>query len=118
MTSAVRLVFVALQTPVDPVSGKIISGDLALRTHQALANLLSVLQASGCRLQNVARLTAYVTDLRGIEDVYAVLRGYFRHQVPAMILVQVVALPQGAEVAFEAVASRRVSENGAAREVI
>jgi 2-iminobutanoate/2-iminopropanoate deaminase len=117
-TASGGLVFVAMQLPLDPASGKIISGDIALRTHQAMSNVYAVLQASGSRLQDIVRLTTYVTDLQGIEDIRAVFRGYFSQNLPAMTLIQVAALPLGAEVAIEAIAVQPGGERDNTRESI
>lgn len=98
------LVFTAMQLPLDPASGKVISGDAALRVHQALANVQAVLEAAGCRLRDVVQVSVYVTDLEEMDDVNAVYGSYFRDQLPARSVVQMAALPRDAQVAISAVA--------------
>jgi 2-iminobutanoate/2-iminopropanoate deaminase len=98
------LVFTAMQLPLDPASGKIISGDTALWAHQALSNAQAVLEAAGCRLADVVQVTVYVTDLQEMDDVNAVYGRYFRTNPPTRSVVEAVALPRGAQVAVSAVA--------------
>ena len=99
-----RLVFTAMQLPLDPDSGKVISGDVALRAHQALSNVQSVLEAAGCRLRDVVKVTVYVSDWQGMDAINAVCDGYFPRNPPAQSVAQVAALPQGAEVGISAIA--------------
>jgi 2-iminobutanoate/2-iminopropanoate deaminase len=93
-----------MQLPLDPASGKVISGDAALRAHQALSNVQVVLEAAGCRLADVVQVTVYMTDLQEMDEVNAVYETYFGRKPPARSVVQVAALPQGAGVAVAAVA--------------
>jgi 2-iminobutanoate/2-iminopropanoate deaminase len=98
------LVFTSMQLPLDPATGKVISGDAALRAHQALSNVQAVLETAGCRLADVIQVTVYLTDLQEVDEVDAVYGTYFRRNPPARQVVQVAALPQGAGVAVAAVA--------------
>jgi 2-iminobutanoate/2-iminopropanoate deaminase len=93
-----------MQLPLDPASGKVISGDAALRAHQALSKVQVVLEAAGCRLADVVQVTVYMTDLQEMDEVNAVYETYFGRKPPARSVVQVAALPQGAGVAVAAVA--------------
>jgi 2-iminobutanoate/2-iminopropanoate deaminase len=93
-----------MQLPLDPASGQVISGDAALRAHQALSNVQAVLETAGCRLADVIQVTVYLTDLQEVDEVDAVYGTYFRRNPPARQVVQVAALPQGAGVAVAAVA--------------
>jgi 2-iminobutanoate/2-iminopropanoate deaminase len=100
------LIYTDLQLPADPATGKIISGDMALHVHQAMANVQAALRDEGCKLRDILQIRIYVTDMSPIEDIRSVLRGYLAPEPPAMSLIQVPALPQGATVAVEAVALR------------
>jgi 2-iminobutanoate/2-iminopropanoate deaminase len=93
-----------MQLPLDPASGQVISGDAALRAHQALSNVHAILEAAGCRLADVVQVTVYVTNLQEMDQINVVYETYFRRNPPARSVVQVPALPQGAQVAIAAVA--------------
>ena len=98
------LVFTAMQLPLDPATGRMISGDAALRAHQALSNVQAVLETAGCRLADVVQVTVFLTNLQKMDEVDAVYGTYFRRNPPARLVVQVAALPQGAGMAVAAIA--------------
>jgi enamine deaminase RidA (YjgF/YER057c/UK114 family) len=103
-----RVLFVAGQTAVGP-SGRIEATTFVDQWQQALANVLTVVRASGGTPEDIGRLTIYVTDLdaylesrKEIGVVYRTLMG--RHY-PAMALVEVKRLvDEGARIEIEATA--------------
>ena len=60
--SAGGLVFVAGQRPQDPVTAQIAEG-VAAQTRQVLQNVRSVLEAAGCTLADVVKVTVHLADL-------------------------------------------------------
>jgi enamine deaminase RidA (YjgF/YER057c/UK114 family) len=62
---AARTLIVSGQTSVDANGAPIHKGDMAGQMSQALANLETVLKASGFTLADVVRLTYYTTDMDG-----------------------------------------------------
>lgn len=101
-------VFIAGQIGWD-AQGHFHSSDFAAQAHQALANIVAVLEAAGGRPEHLVRLTWYVTDKR---EYMAALRGVgtaFRELIGdydiAMSAVQVAALIEDeAKVEIEATA--------------
>lgn len=57
-----RLVFLAGQTGMDD-QGRIVEGDVVVQFEQALANLLTALQAAGGAPEHLATVTIYAVDL-------------------------------------------------------
>jgi len=104
-----ELVFTAGQIPVDPATGKIDAETVESQTHQALKNLRAVLQAGGSDLDNVLKVTVFMTDLGKFGEMNAVYGQYFNNEPPARSAVEVSALPLGAQVEIECVALRRVA---------
>jgi enamine deaminase RidA (YjgF/YER057c/UK114 family) len=89
-----RLVFVAGQEPEDQQGNLVGAGDLAAQARQVFANLGRALDAAGALLEQVAKITIFVVDLRRehlpvIEEARVSLFG--DHQ-PADTLVGVAAL--------------------------
>ena len=100
------LVFVAGQVPVDPAQGKIVAKDIAGQTRQALENIKAILAEAGLGMDNVVKATvllASMDDFKAMNDVYA---EYFPADPPARAAFEVAALPLGAMVEIEAIASR------------
>jgi len=93
------------QIPLDPATGKLVSGDIAAQTRQVMENLRAVLEAAGSGLDRVLKSTVFVTDLGDFALINQVYGSYFPAAPPARSTVQVSALPLGARVEIEVVAS-------------
>ena len=95
--------WVSGQIPTDPVSGELVSDDIAAATRRVLDNLKAVIEAAGGTLDQVVRVTIYLTDLANFQTVNAVYAEYFIESPPARACVEVSGLPKGAEVEMDAV---------------
>jgi len=99
-----NLVFTSGQIPVDPATGRLVSGDIAQEAEQVFRNLAQVLEAAGTSLDRAVKLTVFLTDLRDFGRVNEVYARQFAKPFPARSTVQVAALPAGARVEIEAIA--------------
>jgi reactive intermediate/imine deaminase len=97
------IVFVSGQIPLDPQSMEMVDGDIAAQIRRVLDNLAAVATASGGSLDDVARVTVYLTDLGNFGAVNALMEEYFSAPYPARAAVGVRALPRGAEVEMDAI---------------
>lgn len=98
-------VFLSGQIPLDPATGKLVQGDIATQTRRVLDNVRAVLEAAGSSLQRVCKTTVFVTDLGHFAELNRVYGEYFGDDPPARSTVQVAALPLGAAVEIEVIAS-------------
>jgi 2-iminobutanoate/2-iminopropanoate deaminase len=99
-------VFASGQIPLDPRTGKLVLGEIEAQTEQVIANLAAVLEAAGTSLARVVKTTVYVTDLALFARINAVYARHFSGPIPpARTTVQVAALPLGAAVEIDAIAS-------------
>ena len=96
-------VYLSGQIPLDPESMEIVSGGIRREVEQVLANLRAVANAAGGSLEDVVKLTVYLTDLNDFETVNEVMAGVFHEPYPARAAVQVAALPRGARVEIDAI---------------
>lgn len=103
--SAGTLLFCSGQLGIVPASGQLAPGGIEAETRQAIQNLTAVLQAAGTSLQDVIKTTVFMTDLSEFARMNEVYATFFVSQPPARSTVQVAALPRGARVEIEAVAS-------------
>ena len=101
------LVFCSGQVGLDPASGRLVPGGVAAEAARALENLAAVLSAAGLGLGDVVKTTVYLVDLVDFAAVNEVYARHFRAPYPARATVGVAALPVGARVEIEAVATRR-----------
>jgi len=100
-----EFVFASGQIPLDPQSGKIVTGEIEDETRQVLANLAAVLEAAGSGIDRVVKATVYLTDLSLFPRVNAVYAETFKFDpAPARVTIGVAALPLGAQVEIDAVA--------------
>lgn len=100
------LVFLSGQIPLDPKTMELVEGDFEARARRVFDNLRAVARAAGGDLDDVVKLTLYLTDLANFGTVNAVMADYFEEPYPARAAVGVASLPKGADVEAEAVLAR------------
>ena len=93
------------QIALDPESGIFLSGEIEEETEQTLKNISAILQADGLNLENVVKTTVYLLDLNHFSRMNQVYEKYFSKNKPARACVQVAALPKGAKIEIDAIAS-------------
>lgn len=97
------LVFCSGQIPLDPTGNKA-QGGVSKETEQVMQNLQAVLEAAGCRMDQVVKTTVYMTDLADFKFMNQIYERYFQTLPPARSTVQVMKLPRDAKVEIEAIA--------------
>jgi 2-iminobutanoate/2-iminopropanoate deaminase len=99
------LVFCSGQIALDHRSGHLVSGGIEAEVRCVMGNLTEVLRASGLGLSDVVKTTIFLIDLRDFDIVNRIYDEHFDAPYPARSTVQVAALPRGARVEIEAIAS-------------
>jgi 2-iminobutanoate/2-iminopropanoate deaminase len=100
------LLFVAGQLPIDPATGRRLTGEpVDVQARQALANLDAVLRAGGSRRHLVLKTTVFVRDIELWDAVNAVYAEFFGAHRPARSIVPTGPLHFGLLVEIEAVAA-------------
>ncbi|MGI9272362.1 MAG: RidA family protein [Woeseiaceae bacterium] len=97
------LVFLSGQIPLDPESMDVVDGDFEARARQVFDNLRAVAEAAGGNLNNVVKLTVFLTDLGNFAAVNSVMEDYFEQPFPARAAVGVASLPKGVDVEADAI---------------
>lgn len=67
-------------------------GDMAAQTRQVLENIRRVLAHAGGTMDDVVKVTVFVTDVAELGAIHDVRREFFRPPYPASTLVQVARL--------------------------
>jgi len=98
-----NLVFLSGQIPLDPATMEIIAGDFEARARRVFENLRAVAEAAGGTLDQVVKLTIYLTDLENFAAVNAAMAEFFDEPYPARAALGVASLPKGADVEAEAI---------------
>src|SRR5450432_802233 len=66
-------VFTAGQVGIDPLTGKLVDGDITAQTTQAIKNVRALLEAAGTTLANVVKTTVFLhamSDFQAMNKVY------------------------------------------------
>ena len=98
-------VYVSGQLPINVESGTM-PETIEEQTAQSLSNIKSILEAAGLSMDNVVKTTVLMTNLGDFTKMNEVYGTFFSNAYPARAAYQVVALPKGAMVEIEAVASK------------
>ena len=88
------MVFFSGQIPLDPATGHLVEGDIAVQARRAFDNLKAVCEAAGGTMDDIARVGLYLTDLSQFAAVNAVMGEYFSQPYPARSTIEVPALPK------------------------
>jgi reactive intermediate/imine deaminase len=97
------LVFLSGQIPLDPATMDVVEGDFEARARRVFDNLAAVAAAAGGSLDDVVKLTVFLTDLGNFATVNAVMEDYFHKPFPARAAVGVASLPKGVDVEADAI---------------
>ena len=96
-------VYLSGQIPLDPSTGLLVEGDIAVQARRSFENLKAVCEAAGGSLGDIVRLGLYLTDLDNFAAVNAVMGEFFKAPYPARSTVEVAGLPRGAGFEVDAV---------------
>ena len=98
-------VFCSGQVGLDPATGKLVEGGVTGQARQVLDNLAAVLASADLTLADVVKTTIFLVDINDFAAVNAVYGERMGTPPPARSTVAVAALPLGARVEIEAIAS-------------
>jgi len=96
--------YTAGQTARDPATGNPVSGDIVVQTNRVIDNLEAILKGAGCTLQDVVKITVFMTDLGDFAKMNEAYAARFGSHRPARSTVQVSKLPGNASLEMDVVA--------------
>jgi 2-iminobutanoate/2-iminopropanoate deaminase len=105
VAEAGRLVFCSGQIALDPESGEVVGRTAAEQAERVMLNLKAVLEAAGSGFDGVVRTTLYLADIADFAPVNEVYGRFFDSLPPARAAMAVAALPKGARLMIDAVAT-------------
>lgn len=95
----------AAQLPIDPATGKLVSGCVKAQAKQCFENLKTVVESIDHIMTDVIRVSIFVTNIKDVDLVDEVYKSYFPTYLPTRTVVCVDALPLGASVQIDALLS-------------
>ena len=93
------------QLPIDPKSGKLVTGGIKEQAEQCFKNIKAVVESIDHVMNDVVRITVFVKNIRDIDAVDEVFKTFFPTYVPTRTVVAVAALPLNASIQVEALLS-------------
>lgn len=97
------LVFISGQIPLDPASMEVVPGGIENQVTRVFENLSAVCKAAGGSLDDIVKLTVFLTNMSDFPQVNTIMGQYFTKPYPARAAVQVAALPKGVNVEMDAI---------------
>ena len=98
-----NLMFISGQIPLDPKTGDLVSQSIEDQAKQVLENVKSICEAAGCSLNDIVKISIFLTDLSNFAVVNDMMKEYFSEPYPARATVEVSGLPLGVNVEIEAI---------------
>lgn len=106
-TTGGRFVFVSGQLGLDPLTNRLVEGGIDAETDRAIRNVSAILDELHCNLEDIVRMTVYLSDMSDFTAMNEVYGRYFPKPAPARTCIQVAALPiSGARVEIDCIACR------------
>lgn len=96
-------VYLSGQIPLVPETMEMVDGDIEVQIRRVFDNLTAVCEAAGGKLQDIAKLNIFLTDLGNFATVNVVMAEYFEQPYPARAAIGVSQLPKDAEVEMDGI---------------
>lgn len=97
------MVYTSGQIPLT-ASGELVTGDVAIQTHQVFENLKAILEEANADLETVVKATVFLKSMNDFQQVNEVYSMYFSKHQPARSCIEVARLPKDVLVEIECVA--------------
>jgi len=87
-----RTVYVSGQVAFDAEGNVVGEGDIRLQTETVLEHVKTVVEEAGGGMEDIVKVTVFITDMGLYDDIHEVRRRYFEEPFPASSMVEVSAL--------------------------
>lgn len=93
------------QLPIDPSTGKMVTGDVKAQAEQCFKNIKAILENIHHPMDDIVKVTLFLKNITDFDAVSRVYSSFFPDYVPALTTISAAALPMGALVQVEALVS-------------
>jgi 2-iminobutanoate/2-iminopropanoate deaminase len=87
-----RTIYVSGQVSMDAAGDIVGEGDIRLQTETVLEHVKTVVEEAGGELQDIVKVTVFITDMGLYDRIHEIRRRYFEEPYPASSMVEVSAL--------------------------
>ena len=102
------VVFISGQIPLIPSTNELNNKTFDDQTSQVIDNLEAICNEAGGTLDNILKLTIFLTDLSKFDAVNAIMSKRFSEPFPARATVEISKLPKGVDIEIDAILSIEV----------
>jgi len=99
------IVFISGQIPLISASGELNNKTFNDQTFQVIDNLEAICKEAGGSLDNILKLTIFLTDLSKFDEVNEIMSKRFSEPFPARATVEISKLPKGVDIEMDAILS-------------
>ena len=96
-------IFISGQIGLEPKTGKICSSEFESQLNQVFQNLSAICEGSGHTLDDIAKMTVYLSDLNNTQKLNLLIPKFFNNPYPARAVVGASRLPLNALVEIVAI---------------
>ncbi|MBI5274005.1 MAG: hypothetical protein HY860_02995 [Chlamydiales bacterium] len=100
-----QLIFVSGQLPIDPISGKLLDGNIQQLTSQVIKNMVAIVNAGGGNISSIVRVDIFLLDMHDFKEMNEEYARHFKGpNFPVRQTIQVAGLPLNARIEMSCVA--------------
>lgn len=100
------LLFTSGQIAISPITGELVTEDIASETQLVMENLKAILKKAGMTFENVLKTTIFISDMNNFSAINEVYATYFEEETaPARETVEVANLPKFVNVEISMIAA-------------
>ena len=100
------MIFISGQTPIDPLTGELVSGGVKEQTAQCFKNIRAILDEAKLTVENIVKTTVFLGDMSYFADMNEVYASQFNGAFPARSAIAAKGLPKNCMVEIEVIAVR------------
>ena len=87
-----KTIYISGHVSLDAEGNVVGEGDIRLQTETVLEHVKTVVEEVGGSMEDIVKVTVFITDMGLYDEIHAVRRRYFEEPYPASSMVEVSAL--------------------------
>ncbi len=101
------MLFISGQVPINPLTAKVVEGEITEQTEQVMKNIGAILKEAGLDFSNVVKCTCLLSDMVNFAKMNEVYGKYFTENPPARAAFAAKELPLGVMLMIECIAVKK-----------
>ncbi|MGL4948555.1 MAG: Rid family hydrolase [Mycoplasma sp.] len=96
---------ISSQLPIDPITKKLIEGDITLQTKTCMKHIGTILENINHKMDDIVKLNVFLQNIKDIEVVSKIIKEHFTNTIPAIRFIEVSSILKHALIQIDAVAA-------------